>query len=83
MIIYFAQVSFFDERHLKQHDAVIHKISIQAGSVISDALFNLNRHIANDRLILMTVSCCLKRDLFIFRVGVVKTQNINSVHCTK
>ena len=46
-------------RDLKQA-AVIHKIPIQVGSVISKALLQLNSHFANDRSLLMTVSCCLR-----------------------
>ena len=38
--------------------AVIHKISIQIGPLISEAYLQLNRHFASDRL-LMAASCCL------------------------
>ena len=39
---------------------VIHKTSIQIGSVISEALLQLNRYFASDHRLLMAASCCLR-----------------------
>ena len=52
-------------RELKHQDAVMRrrrsfwKFSFQTGSMISEAWYYLNRHLANVRRLFMTASCCL------------------------
>ena len=38
---------------------MIHKISIQIGSVISETFLQLNRDFTSDRRLLMVALCCL------------------------